>query len=413
MVKRIFFFQGDSFAAYDPRPQTDRVIRSGTISGAFFGMDSEFQDGIDAAVNWGDGFVYLFQTVPADGGTPEFARYWKYNVLKNRAESPTPTLVSVGWPNLPPEYHGRIDAAFNGGQGRAYFFRDDEYLRYNIALDRVDDPDSGTAPYPRKISDPNGWRGLPASFQSGIDAAVNTANGKIYFFKDDDYVRLTFATRTADPGFPLKTTEQWSGLSADRIGTAVEWNHAGTPVLNAPATRSGCVKKADPIFPGKFRRSEAFTMNAKFSHANYPELCGCAEYRQFVRGAHTINGVPVRAPLGRTSFDTDILLQPRPAPGATDDGFREDGSLIGTLIPGINLHYGYRGGGSTDSSDVYSGPDRRTGCDYQGSDAPATAGVSGDHVTLDLDFRGVVIDRLADEEVLVERTWTVTCAGAL
>jgi hypothetical protein len=44
------------------------------------------------------------------------------------------------------------------------------------------------------------WPGLP--FVTGIDAIVPWPNGKLYFFKGDQYAVVDLATGTADPGYP-------------------------------------------------------------------------------------------------------------------------------------------------------------------------------------------------------------------
>jgi hypothetical protein len=183
MVKRMYFFKSDSCFEYDPRPSTDRVVKTATIARRFKGLDAEFAKGITAAVNWGDDFVFLFRGNAC----------WNYDALADHAATPAPTMIAAQWPTFPASFTTGIDAAFNSGTGKAYFFKGRQYLRYDIAGHRVDTPDPGTSAYPRDIGDPNGWRGLPSTSESGLDAAVFGGDGKIYFFKDSQYVRLTFA----------------------------------------------------------------------------------------------------------------------------------------------------------------------------------------------------------------------------
>jgi hypothetical protein len=55
--------------------------------------------------------------------------------------------------------------------------------------------------YPRLIA--GNWKGLPSSFESGIDAALmRMDNHKIYMFKGRKYVRYASVSGGIDPGCP-------------------------------------------------------------------------------------------------------------------------------------------------------------------------------------------------------------------
>jgi Hemopexin len=103
---------------------------------------------------------------------------------------------------------GMIDAGLNGQQqfaGKAYFFRGDEYVRYDWAQDKVDDG------YPQPLS---AWH-LPGGFASGIDTALNGERqfeGKAYFFRGDQYVRYDWAQDKVDDGYPKPIAGNWSGI---------------------------------------------------------------------------------------------------------------------------------------------------------------------------------------------------------
>ena len=101
-----------------------------------------------------------------------------------------------------PNWTSGIDAALDTTTaGKIYFFKGSHYSRFTDA--RVD---SG---YP--VLMPGGWRGLPPSWSSGIDAAVAFApTTKIYLFKGNQYVRLTGTQ--VDPGYPLRLPGGWRGL---------------------------------------------------------------------------------------------------------------------------------------------------------------------------------------------------------
>jgi len=55
--------------------------------------------------------------------------------------------------------------------------------------------------------------------------------------------------------------------------------------------------------------------------------------------------------------------------------------------------------------------DQRSGCRYDGIDSPIFSGAVGDRVEIALEFRGVIIDVAAGDEVLVEKTWKIVCSA--
>jgi hypothetical protein len=82
-------------------------------------------------------------------------------------------------------------------------------MRYDIAADKVDPG------YPAAIA--GNWPGFPANFAAGINAAVLWNNGKAYFFKDTEYIRYDIATDKMDEGYPKPIAGNWPGLWADNI----------------------------------------------------------------------------------------------------------------------------------------------------------------------------------------------------
>ncbi len=93
----------------------------------------------------------------------------------------------------------------NWGDGKIFFFKGSQYLRYDIAKKRVD------AGYPKPIDNRN-WPGL--IWTSGIDDVINWGNGKAYFFKAYEYIRYDIVEDRADPGYPKPVNRQtWPGLN--------------------------------------------------------------------------------------------------------------------------------------------------------------------------------------------------------
>jgi hypothetical protein len=147
-----YFFKADRYLRYNI--DDDSVDVGPTEIANFWpALPAEFQEDLDATVNWGDGHAYFFK---AD-------RYMRYNIATDAVDV-GPTEIANFWPALPAEFQEDLDAIVNWGDGHAYFFKADRYLRYNIATDAVDVG-------PTEIA--NFWPALPAEFQEDLDAIVN------------------------------------------------------------------------------------------------------------------------------------------------------------------------------------------------------------------------------------------------
>jgi Rv2525c-like, glycoside hydrolase-like domain/Hemopexin len=130
--------------------------------------------------------------------------------------------------------------------GKAFFFNGDSYVRYDITADQVD------AGYPLKIA--NQWTGMGAAgYGQGLNAAVNWGNGKAFFFKGDSYVRYDIASDQVDAGYPLKIADQWTGMGAAGFGggvvAAVVWPSYGVDT-NSTVTPAIASALASSSFPG-------------------------------------------------------------------------------------------------------------------------------------------------------------------
>lgn len=110
---------------------------------------------------------------------------------------------------LPPAFAAGVDATFNGyGNekdadyfGKTYFVKADQYVRYDWDSKTID-----VGPLP--LAD---W-GLTGDFAQGIDAAVNgygdAYSGKLYFFKGDKYVSYDWAREKVN-GPPMPIVDGW------------------------------------------------------------------------------------------------------------------------------------------------------------------------------------------------------------
>lgn len=151
--------------------------------------------------------------------------------------------------------------------------------------------------------------------------------------------------------------------------------------FNIPTNRSG--RRVDGN-----RLHESFNMNADFGSTGNCQ-CSCCEYRQYVRGTFTLNGV--------------TLVHMLPSGALHPTTWREDG-VPNFFGAGSHFFYGHRADPGT-ATDIYQ-PTRPTGCQYRGWDDPGIRAGAGDVIAMNLEFRGEIIDTCR-RTVTRSATWTV------
>jgi len=186
-------------------------------------------EGIDASVLWNNGKAYFFKG----------ENYIRYDVATDKADDGYPLPISPNWHGIWP---GGIDTALVYPNGKAYFFKEEKYMRYDLASDSVD------AGYPAKIED--GWKGI---WTDGLDAAVTWNNGKAYFFKGDQYIRYDIAADKADDDYPKDIAGYWQGVWSGGIDSVVLWNNGKAYFFKGDEyiLYDVAADKADPGFPQK------------------------------------------------------------------------------------------------------------------------------------------------------------------
>lgn len=187
---RTYFFMGRNYLRYN---MTSDQVDSGypkSIGGNWPGV---WPDGVDAALNWNNGKVYFFRG----------SQYIRYDMASDCADPGYPKSIAGNWPGL---WTSGIDAAIMWNNGKAYFFKDSEYIRYDIASDRADEG------YPKPIA--GNWPGLwPAGVDGAARFEKGSfGQGKAYFFRGKDYIRYDIAADRADEGYPKPTVSNWKGL---------------------------------------------------------------------------------------------------------------------------------------------------------------------------------------------------------
>jgi hypothetical protein len=126
------------------------------------------------------------------------AGYVRYDIATDLVNV-GPVEISRFWTHLPAEFQSDIDAAVNSGNGHVYFFKGAGYVRYNIATDMVDVGPVAISRF---------WN-LPPEFQSNIDAAVSWNTDHVYLFKGAGYVRYNMVTNMVDVG-PVAISRFWN-----------------------------------------------------------------------------------------------------------------------------------------------------------------------------------------------------------
>ena len=96
-----------------------------------------------------------------------------------------------------------MDAAFVWGRNsRTYFFKGNQYWRYNGR--KID------YGYPKSIKV---WKGVPAN----IDAAVKWRNGKTYFFTGSRYYKFDDWELQVEADYPKSTALKWMRCEKDNL----------------------------------------------------------------------------------------------------------------------------------------------------------------------------------------------------
>lgn len=143
---------------------------------------------IDAALDYMNGKVYFFRK----------DEYTRYDKASKSFDAGYPKTIEGHWADLG---FLKVDAAISWSNGKSYFFRGTQYSRFDRAADKTDPV------YPQSTNSKR-WPDMP---YSEIDAALTLPNGKTYFFLDEEYVRYDIDNDRMDANYP-KSIEKWAGL---------------------------------------------------------------------------------------------------------------------------------------------------------------------------------------------------------
>jgi hypothetical protein len=163
---------------------------------------------------WPNGKAYFFRG----------SQYLRYDPANDSTDPGYPLPIAGNWPGLPADFASGIDAAVLWNNGKAYLFKGSKYVRYDVAADRMD------AGYPLPIA--GNWPGLGGH---KIDAAIRWPNGKAYFFSGSQYLRYDVAADKVDAGYPLPIAGNWPGLPApftSGVNAAAVWDNGKAYFFN-------------------------------------------------------------------------------------------------------------------------------------------------------------------------------------
>lgn len=224
MGTKAYFFSGNAYVRYDRGDDRADEGYPLPIAGNWRGLaEAGLGDHVGAAVNWENGKLYLFRS----------DQYVRYDVAADRVDDGYPLRIADHWPALARVgFASDLNASINWGDGKAYFFKGAQYVRYDISGERVDDG------YPLPIA--GYWPGLgEVGFGDQLDGAINWGNGKAYFFKGAQYVRYDVPGNRVDDGYPLPIAGYWPGLLAEvRAPVDLVNLHAELWVPSATVVRS-------------------------------------------------------------------------------------------------------------------------------------------------------------------------------
>ena len=196
-----FLFSGEQYVRYSPDGydygyETYQYVDDGYPKNISNFADSEesiqlriddtFKYGIDAAMTGADGNIYLFKgdkyLSSAENGSKDITSKW--GRIKNNFTSQS------------------IDAGFASDDSKMYLFKGDQYIRYTESNQKY--VDEG---FPKSIKD--NWGNLPVYFEQSLDGAF-ALEGKTYFIKGDEYVRYSDASyQQIDSIYPQQFKDRW------------------------------------------------------------------------------------------------------------------------------------------------------------------------------------------------------------
>ena len=186
----IYFFRGGEYIRFDMNENRVSPGYPRPIAGFWPGWPASWSDGIDGCVRWAGNIAYFFKG----------RNYIRYDLGLDKVTG-GPTEINTAWGNWPAGWATRCNGGGVWPDGRAYLFRDAEYVRYNIAADAV------MGGYPMAVI--NHWVGWPGYTPPPFEIV----EGGVYTFKSKQFG--TYLTREAGHYVSNRTTAgEWERFTA-------------------------------------------------------------------------------------------------------------------------------------------------------------------------------------------------------
>lgn len=213
---KCFFFKGDKYVRFDIATNRIDPGYPRRIAHDWPGMkEAGFDRDLDEAIYWSEWRLYFFKG----------DKFVLFDLRSNKVVEPAPVpIVSEGnWRRMQEAgFGGDIDAAVNwGSSGKLYFFKGDQFIRFDMPSNQMDGAASAPIHSPQN---PNNWPGLNQDgFGSGIDAALNWGGGKLYFFKGDKFIRFDAPSNRAEGApTPINSPGNWNGLADAGFASGID-----------------------------------------------------------------------------------------------------------------------------------------------------------------------------------------------
>jgi hypothetical protein len=196
---KVYFFKGAQYWRFDISKDYGEVDYPQPLS--LWKLPGDFGQGIDACLAGAGAFkglAYFFR----DGWYVSYQ--WKQGQKQERV---SPAKPLSAWSKDPFPFPGGIDAALTGRgdyQGKAYFFKGAKYARYDWKDDKFDLVNQDVSAWnlgERFVSDITACVDL----EEGLAGTTKVA----YFFKGNEYVKYDWATNRARKDYPMLIPAGW------------------------------------------------------------------------------------------------------------------------------------------------------------------------------------------------------------
>lgn len=233
-------------------------LQSETLDRGFTGVFAESWQGTEEQRRWMEKAASSGRSIPSlylpKTGKVYFLhedQYVRCTLATHTVDEGYPKTIGSYWPGLRAVgFDSGIDAVLWWDEKTAYFFKGNQYVRYNLETDKADEG------YPKTIG--SYWAGFKeAGFGSDIDAFIRWDAEWAYAFKGDQYIRFHVPTDKTDQA-PRKSTSYWNPL--DELGSRRVLTLFQAPDVTAPVRVSFPKAQLTDGFPtGTFKITNAET----------------------------------------------------------------------------------------------------------------------------------------------------------